>query len=143
MNALVAVTRRQFLKVTALAGGGLMIGFRFGAMEAGAAALDPNAWVKIEPSGKVTLVCQRNEMGQDVHTSLTMLLAEELGVDPRRVTVVQASANPAYVNNLLGAQITGGSTSVRDGWETLRKTVSSTRMILVSAACAPRTVHPH
>jgi aerobic-type carbon monoxide dehydrogenase small subunit (CoxS/CutS family) len=88
-----------------------------------AAALDPNAWVKIEPSGKVTLVCQRNEMGQDVHTSLTMLLAEELGVDPRRVTVVQASPNPVYVNNLLGAQITGGSTSIRDGWETCARRV--------------------
>ena len=136
MNAPFEVTRRQFLKATALAGGGLMIGFRFGAMDAEGARLDPNAWVKIEPSGKVTLVCQRNEMGQDVHTSLTMLLAEELGVDPRRVTVVQASANPAYVNNLLGAQITGGSTSVRDGWETLRKAGAATRMMLVSAAAA-------
>ena len=136
MNAPIEVTRRQFLKVTALAGGGLMIGFRFGAMDAEAAPLDPNAWVKVEPSGKVTLVCQRNEMGQDVHTSLTMLLAEELGVDPRRVTVVQASANPAYVNNLLGAQITGGSTSVRDGWETLRKAGAATRMMLASAAAA-------
>ncbi len=134
MNAPVAVTRRQFLKVTALAGGGLMLGFRFGANEAEAATLDPNAWVKLDPSGKVTLVCQRNEMGQDVHTSLTMLLAEELGVDPRRVSVVQASANPVYVNNLLGAQITGGSTSVRDGWETLRKAGAATRMMLVSAA---------
>src|SRR5258705_13123352 len=108
MNALVAVTRRQFLKVTALAGGGLMIGFRFGAMEAEAAALDPNAWVKIEPSGKVTLVCQRNEMGQDVHTSLTMLLAEELGVDPRRVTVVQAGAKPLPRNKRPGARSTRG-----------------------------------
>jgi isoquinoline 1-oxidoreductase beta subunit len=136
MSATFVVTRRQFLKATALAGGGFMIGFRFGAMDAAAATLDPNAWVKIEPSGKVTLVCQRNEMGQDVHTSLTMLLAEELGVDPRRVTVVQAPSNAVYVNNLLGAQITGGSTSVRDGWETLRKAGAAARMMLVSAAAA-------
>ena len=136
MSAPVAVTRRQFLKVSALAGGGLMLGFRFGAQDAAAATLDPNAWVKLDPSGKVTLVCQRNEMGQDVHTSLTMLLAEELGVDPRGVTVVQADANPVYVNNLLGAQITGGSTSVRDGWETLRKAGAATRMMLVNAAAA-------
>jgi CO/xanthine dehydrogenase Mo-binding subunit len=136
MNAPIEVTRRQFLKVTALAGGGLMLGFRFGAMEAEAAGLDANAWVKIEPSGKVTLVCHRNEMGQDVHTSLTMLLAEELGVDPRRVTVVQAGANPVYVNNLLGAQITGGSTSVRDGWEPLRKAGAAARVMLTNAAAA-------
>ena len=136
MSANLEVTRRQFLKATALAGGGFMIGFRFGGGEAVAAALDPNAWVKLDADGAVTLVCQRNEMGQDVHTSLTMLLAEELGVDPRRVKVVQAAANPVYVNNLLGAQITGGSTSVRDGWETLRRAGATTRVMLVNAAAA-------
>ena len=136
MSTNLEVTRRQFLKATALAGGGFMIGFRFGAGEAEAAALDPNAWVKLDADGAITLVCQRNEMGQDVHTSLTMLLAEELGVDPRRVKVVQAAANPAYVNNLLGAQITGGSTSVRDGWETLRRAGATTRVMLVNAAAA-------
>ncbi|MEP7068771.1 MAG: molybdopterin cofactor-binding domain-containing protein [Usitatibacter sp.] len=135
MSANLEVTRRQFLKATALAGGGFMIGFRFGG-EAVAAALDPNAWVKLDADGAVTLVCQRNEMGQDVHTSLTMLLAEELGVDPRRVKVVQAAANPVYVNNLLGAQITGGSTSVRDAWETLRRAGATTRVMLVNAAAA-------
>ena len=136
MSTNLEVTRRQFLKATALAGGGFMIGFRFGAGEAEAAALDPNAWVKLDADGAITLVCQRNEMGQDVHTSLTMLLAEELGVDPRRVKVVQAAANPAYVNNLLGAQITGGSTSVRDGWETLRRAGATTRVMLMNAAAA-------
>jgi isoquinoline 1-oxidoreductase subunit beta len=136
MSAHIEFTRRQFLKASALAGGGLVLGFRLGIRDAEAAALDPNAWVKLDPSGAVTLVCQRNEMGQDVHTSLSMLLAEELGVDPRRVKVVQAPPDPVYVNNLLGAQITGGSTSVRDGWETLRKAGAATRIMLVNAAAA-------
>ena len=85
-----SVTRRDFLKVTALAGGGMLVEFRLDQAAAQQAApFKPNAWVSIAPSGTVTLTCHRNEMGQDVHTSLSMLLAEELGVNPRRVTVVQ------------------------------------------------------
>lgn len=132
------VTRRDFLRVTAIAGGGLMIGFRLGEATSlqAAAPFKPNAWVAIAPDGVVTLTCHRNEMGQDVHTSLTMLLAEELGVDPRRVKVVQAPADPVYINKALGAQITGGSTSVREAWEPLRQAGASAREMLVSAAAA-------
>ena len=111
-----AITRRDFLKVSALASGGLLIGFRLGEATSAPAPFKPNAWVTIAPDGSITLTCHRNEMGQDVHTSLSMLLAEELGVDPRRVTVVQAPVEPVYINAMLGAQITGGSTSIRDAW---------------------------
>ena len=119
----VSVNRRDFMKVSAVVGGGLLIGFRF-APEASAqpvAALTANAWIRIAPDGAVTFTCGRSEMGQDVYTSLSMILAEELAVDPRKVTVLHAPADPAYVNNALGAQITGGSTSVREGWDPLRK----------------------
>jgi isoquinoline 1-oxidoreductase beta subunit len=137
MNAIAPVSRRQFLKVSALAGGGMMIAFRFGipdeALAAGP-AFKANAWVTINPDGQVVLACHRNEMGQDVHTSLTMLLAEELGVDPRRVKIEQAGVDPIYINKMLGGQITGGSTSVRDAWEPLREAGASARMMLVSAA---------
>jgi isoquinoline 1-oxidoreductase beta subunit len=137
MSAILDLSRRQFLKVSALAGGGMMIGFSLGVPgDAKAAPALSNAWVSIDSSGAVTLVCQRNEMGQDVHTSLTMLLAEELGVDPRKVKVVQAPPDPVYINKLLGAQITGGSTSIRDGWETLRSAGASARVMLVGAAAA-------
>lgn len=129
------VSRRDFLKVSAVAGGGLLIGFRI--EDAAAQASTPfkaNAWVTIGTDGTVTLTCHRNEMGQDVHTSLSMLLAEELAVDPRRVKVVQAPADPVYVNTALGAQITGGSTSIREAWEPLRKAGATARMMLVGAA---------
>ncbi len=130
------VTRRDFLKVSALASGGLLIGFRLGQAATQAATLKPNAWVSIAPDGSITFTCHRNEMGQDVHSSLSMLLAEELGVDPRRVRVVQASVDPVYINAMLGGQITGGSTSIRDAWMPLRQAGATTRAMLVSAAAA-------
>ncbi len=133
-----AITRREFLKVSALAGGGMMVAVRFGLGEAEAAdaAVSPNAWVTLRPDGGVVITCHRNEMGQDVHTSLAMLVAEELGVDARKVTVVQAVVNPVYINKMLGGQITGGSTSVRDAWEPLRQAGAATRTMLVGAAAA-------
>ena len=127
------ITRRDFLKVSAIAGGGMLIGLRLEATSA-PAPFTANAWVTIAPDGSVTLTCHRNEMGQDVHTSLSMLLAEELGVDPRRVKVVQAPVDPVYVNAMLGAQITGGSTSIREAWMPLRQAGATTRAMLVSAA---------
>ena len=139
------VTRREFLKVTAAAGGGLAIGLRWSdaaAEGASSAGFKANAWVTIAPDGTVTLTCHRNEMGQDVHTSLTMLLAEELGVDPRRVKVVQAGVDPVYINKLLGGQITGGSTSIRDAWEPLRQAGATARVMLVNTAASQWKVSP-
>ena len=131
------VSRRDFVKVTAVAGGGMLIGFRLGAEAAPPAApFKPNAWISLAGDGTVTLTCGRSEMGQDVYTSLSMLLAEELGVDPRRVKVVHAPADPAYVNTMIGAQITGGSTSIREAWEPLRKAGATAREMLVGAAAA-------
>jgi CO/xanthine dehydrogenase Mo-binding subunit len=60
-----------------------------------------NAWIAIHGDGAVTFTCPRNEMGQDVTTSLAMLLAEELAVDPRRITVSEAPADPVYLNKLV------------------------------------------
>jgi CO/xanthine dehydrogenase Mo-binding subunit len=135
------LSRRAFLEASALVGGGLVLGFQLGAPRAAGAAetagFRPNAWISVRPDGAVTLICHRNEMGQDVHTSLAMLLAEELAVDPRSVRVEQAPVDPAvFTNQLLGAQITGGSTSVRDAWEPLRMAGSSARRLLVAAAAA-------
>lgn len=151
------LSRRRFLEVSAAVGGGLLVGCRLGSGPADEPTADtsdtsdtsagppfaPNAWVAISPDGGITLTCHRNEMGQDVHTSLAMLLAEELEVDPRDVTIVQAPADAdAYTNALLGAQITGGSTSVRDAWEPLRRAGATAREMLIAAAAARWDVSP-
>ncbi|HUQ28884.1 MAG TPA: molybdopterin cofactor-binding domain-containing protein [Usitatibacter sp.] len=128
--------RRQFLQASGAATGALLIGFRLGDALAAGETFKANAWVSIGADGVVTLTCHRNEMGQDVHTSLAMLLAEELEVDPRSVKVVQAPVDGVYINKLLGGQITGGSTSIRDGWEPLRQAGAGARMMLAGAAAA-------
>jgi isoquinoline 1-oxidoreductase subunit beta len=135
------VTRRDFVKVSAVVGGGLMIGFRFSNASAAEVAdvdapLKANAWISIDPSGAVTITCGRSEMGQDVYTSLSMILAEELGVNPATVKVLHAPVDPVYVNNALGAQITGGSTSIREGWDPLRKAGATAREMLIMAAAS-------
>jgi len=128
--------RRDFLKASALLGGGLIVGLSLPAKNF-AADLKPvaaNAWVRIAPDNTITLICHRNEMGQDVHTSLALLVAEELGVDVNKVRVEQAPVDPVYINALLGGQITGGSTSIRDAWDKLRNAGATARLMLVAAA---------
>jgi CO/xanthine dehydrogenase Mo-binding subunit len=113
-----------------------MLGWRMNAAETTGGGSALNAWLTVGRDGAITFVCPRNEMGQDVHTSLAMLLAEELAVDPRRVIVAEAPANPVYVNKLVGAQMTGASTSVRDAWVPLRQAGAAARTMLVGAAAA-------
>jgi isoquinoline 1-oxidoreductase beta subunit len=131
-------SRRDFLKTSSLAAGGLLMGFALpGAkVEAQAAGTvyTPNAWVHIADDNTITLISARSEMGQGVYTSMPMLIAEELNVDIRQIKVDIAPPAAVYVNALLGAQITGGSTSVRDGWEKLRVGGAQVREMLISAA---------
>jgi len=144
MSAKSGVSRRQFLKAST-AGAGFVLGLRLGwpsQAEAATAEFTPNAWIRVGTDGGITLVCARNEMGQDVHTSLVMLLAEELEVDPRRVKVQQAPPDPVYINTLMGAQVTGGSTSVRDAWDPLRRAGATARSMLIGAAATRWKVPP-
>ena len=130
-------SRRDFLKVSGTVAGGLALGFYLpqGPRVAQAAAShSPNAWIKIGTDNQVTILVARSEMGQDVYTSMPMLVAEELNVDLSKVNVDFAPPAEVYINALLGGQITGGSTSVRDAWEKLRKAGASARMMLVAAA---------
>jgi isoquinoline 1-oxidoreductase subunit beta len=130
-------SRRDFIKASAAVGGGLALGFYLPGRVStvhGAEAAQPNAWVRIAPDNTVTILVARSEMGQDVATSMPMLVAEELEVDINKVKVDFAPPGEAYINSLLGGQLTGGSTSVRDGWEKLRKAGASARMMLVAAA---------
>ncbi len=140
--------RRDFIKVSAVAGGGLLIGFhfptltRFGAAEAADAELKPNAWIRIGIDDSVTLRCASSEMGQGVYTAIPMLLAEELECDWSRIKVEMAPADKAYTNPLIGQQLTGGSTAVRAFWTPLRTAGANARELLISAAAQAWKVKP-
>ena len=120
-------SRRDFLKLTALGGSALALGFPlFG--EDAAQSFAPNAWIRIDPDGTIALTLGKVEMGQGVRTSLPMILAEELDADWERVRVVMGVPSSTM---RLG---TGGSFSVRALWMPLRTAGAAAREMLVSAA---------
>jgi isoquinoline 1-oxidoreductase beta subunit len=138
-NSLTDNTRRDFLKLGVLAGGGLVLGIGLSGCSKPAAigaGGQPVAWLRIAGDNTITVLADKSEMGQGVYTALTQLLAEELGVALEAIRVEAAPVGAVYANKLLGAQITGGSTSVRDGWEKLRKAGAQARSMLVQAAAA-------
>jgi isoquinoline 1-oxidoreductase subunit beta len=126
--------RRAFLELSVTAAGGMTLGFHLPLARAATTPFRANAWIRIDADNTITFTCPRNEMGQDVHTSLALLAAEELDVPVSRLRIEQAGADPAYVNTLLGAQITGGSTSIREAWMPLRQAGAAARMLLLAAA---------
>jgi isoquinoline 1-oxidoreductase subunit beta len=95
-----------------------------------------NAWLTIGTDDSIAFLVDRAEMGQGVFTSLPMLIAEELGVDVTRIRLDFAPADAKFTNDLLGGQVTGGSTSIRDAWTKLRTAGARAREMLVAAACA-------
>ena len=133
-------SRRSFLQTSAVASGGLLMAMHLpgtlGQAMAAGTLHTPNAWVHIADDNSITILAARSEMGQGVYTSMPMLIAEELNVDMSQIRVSDAPPAAVYVNALLGAQITGGSTSVRDGWEKLRVAGAQVREMLISAAAA-------
>ncbi|MBL8200746.1 MAG: xanthine dehydrogenase family protein molybdopterin-binding subunit [Chromatiales bacterium] len=130
--------RREFLRLSLTAAGGLGIAFHLPLARqpaaAAAAPFAPNAWLRIDPDNRITFVCPSNEMGQDVHTALATLVAEELEVPVASLVIEQAPAAAVYTNAMLGGQLTGGSTSVRDAWLKLRQAGAATRGLLLEAA---------
>lgn len=140
------LSRREFLKVSALAGAGLTIGIYLSGcqgsptpaptatLEATAtpeatAWLEPNIYLTVDNRGIVTVRAFRSEMGQGIRTAIAMIVAEELGVDWPAVRVEQSPADSAY-----GNQVTGGSVSVSDHYSILRQAGGVARQILVAAA---------
>lgn len=137
------ISRRGFIKSTTAAAGGLVIACYLPgcgkpdqvAKNAGPPKLiKANAWLQIGTDGSITMLCDKSEMGQGVYTALPTLIAEELGVSPSVIKVEFAPAGAEYVNTLLGAQATGGSTSVREGWDKLRMAGAEARTRLIAAA---------
>ncbi|MGH8747313.1 MAG: molybdopterin cofactor-binding domain-containing protein [Burkholderiales bacterium] len=144
MSALKNPSRRTFLKSGATAGGGLVIGFALPEAMAklGVTTSMPNAWIRIASNNTVTILCARSEMGQGVYTAMPTLVAEELEVELHKIKIDIAPPGEVYINSMLGAQLTGGSTSVRDGWDKLRIAGAQARSMLVQAAADKWGVDP-
>ncbi len=153
-------SRREFIKVSALAGGGLLFTVSLAGcrgdsdesigeivspapttavppVETASPPFEPNLFVKISADGTVVLTIHRSEMGQGVRTALAMILAEELGADLDEVQVEQAPADRAY-----GDQVTGGSRSVQSCYSRLRIAGATARAMLIMAAAKVWGVDP-
>src|SRR6195952_3932627 len=103
----------------------------------------PNAFIRIDPTGKTTLVMPQVEMGQGVYTSIPMILAEELDADLAQVALQHAPPNDKlYGNPTFGLQVTGNSNSIRAFWNPLRNAGASARAMLVQAAARQWQVEP-
>lgn len=137
-----SVTRRDFLRASAVAGAGLTIAVTLPGCKAeqdkasAGPPFQPNAWIRVRSDGSVTLVIDRSEMGQGVLTALPMLLAEELDVPWESVSIEQAPAGPEFVNADFGIQGTGGSSSVHAAWKPLREAGAKARLMLMTAAAS-------
>ena len=137
----VTMKRRQFLKASAAATGGLVIGFTLPgghkiatAQTPPAANTTPNAFLRIARDGSVTVQVKHLEFGQGVMTSLPMLVAEELDCDWSKVRAEMAPAAPQFAHTMFGMQMTGGSSSVANSYMQMRTVGATARAMLLSAA---------
>ena len=142
MTTMLKTSRRDFMKLAATAGGGLMLGFHWTDSAASsvigvvdesavaAGAVDFNSYLSISTEGIVTIFSPNPELGQNIKTSFPMVVAEELDADWSKVKVVQAALDPKKFER----QVTGGSGAVPHSWERLRKAGATARYMLVEAA---------
>ena len=142
------ISRRSFFKSTAVVGGGMLLGFNWltACMPEEAiteALVLPDEWfrinahIRIGDNGVVTIMSPNPEIGQNVKTSMPMVVAEELDIDWKRVVVEQAPLNDVFER-----QVAGGSQSIRQSWMGLRKAGATARHMLVAAAAARWGVDP-
>ena len=132
------LSRREFLKVSTLLGGGLALEFSFPMLSraaSGSPGTEVNAWIVIHPDDRVVIRIARSEMGQGTFTALAQLVAEELDCDWSRVSAEFASPNENFRrNHAWGSMSTGGSRGVRTSQDYVRKAGASARQMLVTAA---------
>ncbi len=141
-----ALSRRNFLRTSALAGTALCLGFYLpanakkeeliAAPAADQSGFEFNAWIRIDTDGKVTLTDHRAEMGQGSYQSVPQIIAEELEVDLKDVNIIFAIGDPTKY----GSQITGGSSTIRGSYKKLLKLSATAREMLITAAAAKWTV---
>lgn len=133
-------SRRNFLKTSVLASGGLLIGFNFlqsckpeAKMPVDIANLnfnDFNAFIRISDEGYITIFSPNPEIGQGVKTAMPMIIAEELDVEWDKVSVAQGALDTKNFRR----QVAGGSQSIRQGWNALRQTGATAKQMLINAA---------
>ena len=136
-----SMNRRTFLKVTTVAGGGLLVGCSFSSPKLlstpHASEEELGMWIRISTDNKITLIVPSSEMGQQAHTGQAMLVAEELEVDWETIRVLTAPYHSEFINpgaDPRGLQVTGGSTSISTFWEKLRQVGAGTREMLTAAS---------
>ncbi|MGH7459465.1 MAG: molybdopterin cofactor-binding domain-containing protein [Longimicrobiales bacterium] len=128
--------RRSFFRVSALAGGGLLLAtyFKLGdddLLSATAADFTPNAFIKITPDGIITIIAKNPEIGQGVKTMLPMIIADELDADWKNVRIEQGDFDPAKYGN---GQSAGGSNATPSSWNPMRQAGAAGRAMLIAAA---------
>ena len=129
--------RRAFLQVSAVAGGGLLIGLYApdvlaqgrGGGPGGAASLAPNTYITIHPDNTFTIIAKNPETGQGIKTALPMIIADEFDVDWAQVKIQQADLDPKY-----GAQIEGGSRAIPSNYQNMRLVGAGGRLLMLAAA---------
>src|ERR1700749_2249242 len=138
------VSRRGLL--TGAMAGGLLFAFHLPARARGvnepieppdstSGKFAPNAPIRIDPAGSITLVMPQVEMGQGVYTAIAMILAEELDADFAQVTLEHGPpSDKLYGNPIFGVQVTGNSNSIRAFWKQLRIAGAAAREMLVQAS---------
>jgi isoquinoline 1-oxidoreductase subunit beta len=130
--------RRSFLQVTALAGGGVLIGMytpafaQQGGRGGGPAipwSLEPNTYITVHPDNTFTILAKNPETGQGIRTALPQIIADEFDVDWNQVTIQQADLNPKY-----GPQFEGGSRAMPTNYDPMRQVGAAGRLMMVTAA---------
>jgi len=129
------INRRAFLQVTAIGGGGVLLGLYlrptvFGQNQTPQVVAVPNSFIRISPEGIVTIIGKNPEIGQGVKTSLPMTIADELDVDWKDVRVEQADLDQTKYTN----QFAGGSTATPNSWNQMRQVGAAMRAMLIAAA---------
>jgi isoquinoline 1-oxidoreductase beta subunit len=142
MNPIPNLSRRGFLKTSALASGGLVVAFvvpgasRFVLAQSAPAdsSFAPNAFLRVGSDDRITVLLAHSEMGQGIWTALPMLIAEELDADWSKIGVEHAPAAPVYAHTAFGIQATGGSSSTWSEFDRYRQAGATARALLVQAA---------
>lgn len=133
------IHRRQFLKTSALMGGGIAVGFHLSGCEqppnpGSADGVSPNAFLQLNSAGEIVLQLHKTEMGQGVYTGMATLAAEELGIDPSELRIVHAEFHPAFRDPEMRVMVTGGSSSLKGAFQPIREAAAVMAALLRHAA---------